>query len=771
MASCDAAERGTFSPLPDPAGAMSTEIRLSREMRLLDITMIGVGAMIGAGIFVLTGIAAGVAGPALLLVFLLNGVVALLTAMTYAELGSAFHDAGGGYLWVKSSLPDPNGFLSGWMSWFAHAVACSVYALGFGAYFRLVLEAVGVPPFHWGFMTLEKWLAVATTLTFAIVNYRGASETGKAGNVVTVGKVAVILAFIAAGLVVMAGREEQEWKTAFQPFLERGWGGVFAAMGLTFIAFEGYEIIAQTSEEVEAPKRNVPRAIFLSLLIVIPIYLLVALVAIGAVAPPRGQSAVSFLAEEKEIALVRAADQFIRGGGIVILIGGLLSTISALNATIYSSSRVAFAMARDANLPAPLRRVHPTRATPHVAVAVSAVIVMGMAVLLPIEDVAAATDVMFLLLFAQVNVAVIRLRKLRPDLDRGFRVPLMPLVPIVAIATTLFLAVYLFTHYPLGWVAVAAWLLIGAGVYYGYARRHEIAHEEREKWIERIERKEYRVLAAVSSPRTMPSLLEAAIAIAQGHDSEIVVLTVAEVPEGESLMAGRRLVQELEPLLDEAREYVVSRGVPARAVLKLARRVSHGVIQTAREEECNFLLMGRPVTGSLLERLVASIVERVLQDAPCQVGVVYGVLAPQRIGGVVVPVTAGPNPRLAASLAPAFAQRFGAPLRALTVVPGGASETDARRLEAEARETLEASAGGAPLTVVRARDAVQGLTNAVRRDELVIVGAPRTDPVATLLGGTVPGALAARGTNPMVVVRDLTPARVRRFERFFLERR
>ena len=123
---------------------MSTEVRLSRELKLLDITMIGVGAMIGAGIFVLTGIAAGVAGPALLIAFFLNGLVALLTAMAYAELGSAFHDAGGGYLWVKTSLPDPNGFLSGWMSWFAHAVACSLYALGFGAYFRLLLETAGV---------------------------------------------------------------------------------------------------------------------------------------------------------------------------------------------------------------------------------------------------------------------------------------------------------------------------------------------------------------------------------------------------------------------------------------------------------------------------------------------------------------------------------------------------------------------------------------------------------------------------------------------------
>ncbi|MFH2076117.1 MAG: APC family permease [Pseudomonadota bacterium] len=130
-----------------------TEVRLSREMGLMDATMIGVGAMIGAGIFVLIGIAAGVAGPALILVFALNGLVALLTAMSYAELGSCFHNAGGGYLWVKEGLPKWNGFLSGWMDWFAHAVACSLYALGFGAYFgtscmRSVLRSRTGDSFH-----------------------------------------------------------------------------------------------------------------------------------------------------------------------------------------------------------------------------------------------------------------------------------------------------------------------------------------------------------------------------------------------------------------------------------------------------------------------------------------------------------------------------------------------------------------------------------------------------------------------------------------------
>jgi len=744
---------------------MALEVRLSRELRLIDITMIGVGAMIGAGIFVLTGIAAGVAGPALVLVFALNGVVALLTAMAYAELGSAFHDAGGGYLWVKTSLPDPNGFLSGWMSWFAHAVACSLYALGFGAYFRLVLEAAGVPPFHWGFMTLEKWLAVLTCALFSYINVRGASETGKAGNLVTVGKIVIIGAFVAAGLVTMA--VHGGWQVPFHPFFPAGWTGVFAAMGLTFIAFEGYEIIAQTSEEVEDPKRNVPRAVFLSLLIVVPIYLLVALVAIAAVTPPAGIAVTAYLGQQKEVALVTAASQFVAGGGVVLLVGGLLSTLSALNATIYSSSRVAFAMARDANLPRALARVHPRLATPHVAVISSAVLIIGMAVALPIEEVAAAADIMFLLLFVQVNVAVIRLRKTRADLDRGFRVPWMPFVPLAAIGTMLFLAVFLFQHYPSAWFAAAGWIVAGVGLYYGYSRRHEAAFVERTRWMERLERKEYTVLVALSSPKSMRSLMEAAVAVAIRHKGELVVLTVAEVPEGETLMAGRRLVRELEPLLDEAVQFAKDQGVEARPVVKIARRVSHGIVETAREERCNFLIIGQPTPESIFERLVASIVERVLQGAPCQVGIVFGKIDPARIRNVLVPVTGGSNVTLAAALAPAFAARFGAETRAITVVPRSASAQETDRVSAEARAVLEAAGLSADLKLQRHQDVAQGITRSVGRGGLVVLGAPSAGPVAGLFGETVPGRIARGARNPLIVVRDVEPQRPGRFERLF----
>jgi nucleotide-binding universal stress UspA family protein len=199
--------------------------------------------------------------------------------------------------------------------------------------------------------------------------------------------------------------------------------------------------------------------------------------------------------------------------------------------------------------------------------------------------------------------------------------------------------------------------------------------------------------------------------------------------------------------------------------------VSYGILQTVREEECNFLLLGRPVTSSLLERLVGSIVERVLQDAPCRVGIVYGSLAEDGVRGVVVPVTYGANPRLAAELAPAFAERFDVPLRAVTVVPLDLAPEDADRRVAEIREILAASERPPTLTVVSAGDVAQGLAAAVETRELVVIGAPSTDPVAALLGQTVPGALAALGRNPMIVVRDIAAQRARRFERFFLSRR
>jgi nucleotide-binding universal stress UspA family protein len=268
----------------------------------------------------------------------------------------------------------------------------------------------------------------------------------------------------------------------------------------------------------------------------------------------------------------------------------------------------------------------------------------------------------------------------------------------------------------------------------------------------------------------MPSLMEAALAIAQRHHGEVVVMSVAEVPEGETLLAGRGPARALEPLLQRAARYAADRGVTAYPVVKISRRVSRAIVETASEEECNFLILGRAVADSLIERLVESIVERVLRDAPCQVGIVYGTIDPAAIKGVVVPVTRGSNPRLAAELAPAFAQRFAVPTRAVTVVPTELTNHEADQLVSEARETLAAAGMKQDLTVLRRREVAFGLTYAVQLGELVVIGAPSTGPVAALLGETVPTAIARRGRYPVIVVRDVEQKRARRFERIFFGR-
>ena len=146
------------------------EVTLSRTLGLLDITMIGVGAMIGAGIFVLTGIAAGHAGPALTIAFLLNGIVTTFTALSYAELGSSFPEAGGGYLWVKQGMSGTQGFLAGWMSWFAHAVACSLYGLGFGRFAVELWHLAGLPTFGLSQTVMTLIFMIFIVALFSLIN-------------------------------------------------------------------------------------------------------------------------------------------------------------------------------------------------------------------------------------------------------------------------------------------------------------------------------------------------------------------------------------------------------------------------------------------------------------------------------------------------------------------------------------------------------------------------------------------------------------------------
>jgi amino acid transporter len=426
---------------------------------LLDATMVGIGAMIGAGIFVLTGLAATTSGPAAILVFALNGGVTTFTALSYAELAAAIPRNGGGYAYVREVFSAPVSFVMGWTRWFTYMIAGALYALGFGAnfeeFFHLYEIALPGSPVIW---------ALVAVVVFVTLNALSTEASGSAETIITLVKVAILAVFVAFGLsIVDLGQ--------FEPLFPRDDGvlSVLPAMGLTFIAFQGYDLIATVTEEVENPQQNIPRAILLSVLVTVVVYLLVVFVAIGTL----GADA---LGAAGETAIARAAEDFmptfpvIGTGASLIAFGAVFSTISALNAVVIGSSRVAFAMGRERQLPDRLGHLHYRYGTPFVAIVASAVVMLIAVVVVPIRLVGNLASLFSLLGFVVVNLSVIRLRRQQPDLRRPFEIPYYPVPPILGIVLNLLLGFFIS---PQTWLVAIAWLAIGVGVYWLLSRRRE----------------------------------------------------------------------------------------------------------------------------------------------------------------------------------------------------------------------------------------------------------------------------------------------------------
>lgn len=719
--------------------------------------MIGVGAMIGAGIFVLTGLAAGAAGPALVLAFFLNGIVATLTAMAYAELGSAFPEAGGGYLWVKEALGGTQGFLGGWMSWFAHAVAGSLYALAFGSFATEFYELVGLPTFGLGTEGLKVIFTTLIIVAFTYLNYRGASETGTVGNIVTVTKVIILGLFCGFGLYAMFQHPEG-WTNRFtEGFLPEGFSGVLVAMGLTFIAFEGYEIIAQSGEEIKNPKRNLPRATFISIGVVVLIYIVVAFVAIGAITAPEGMRTYQFLGEKGETAIIEAASQVMPYGAVILLISALASTMSALIATTYSSSRVSFAMGRDHNLPKLFSHIHPVRHTPFWAVIISGILILTMALALPIHDVAAAADLMFLFLFIQVNVSAMRLRLRRPDLDRGFITPFFPVIPILAIIAMTALAIFLFTFSPIGWYVAAAWIVVGMLFYWGYFSRVEKMVKPREILLEEVlVSKDYSVLVPVATKGQSRILGQIGAILAKTHDGEVLALNIARVPPQLELAEGREFLKEGRPALEAVIEEAKQWDVPVHTMIRLGRDVGKAIRKTVEENASNLIVLGWPGYTNTSGRAFGSVIDSIVDNPPTDIAVVR-YRKYRELTSILVPVAGGPNSRRAVQMAVAMAlQSKNGPVKVtvLRIIRQGSSEADRVRAQQDLAHSVE---GALPyelnLKVVEGDDVVDTIIKTSADYDLIIIGATNEPTFRTLLIGNIPEQVAIKAKVTTIMVK------------------
>jgi len=743
--------------------AQPVHVAFSRDLGLFDASMIGIGAMVGAGIFVLTGIAAGEAGPAALLAFGLNGVVTMLTALSYAELASAYPEAGGGYSFIKKAFPGPVGFASGWMLWFSYIVACALYALGFGSYFwefvatylpsasTAVVGAIG----HQSAVVL---MTAVISVLFIALNAAGTAVTGKAENIMTVAKILILGVFVLFGLKAILAAPAQSL-TQFHPFFPTGMTSVVLAMGLTFIAFEGYDLIATVAEEIKSPEKTIPRATFISLGVAITIYLLILFVCIGAIRPEDGTASWQFLGRYQETAIVKAARAFMPAFGVALIIfGGLLSTTSALNATILASSRVAFSMSRDRMLPAVISRIHPLRRTPQMAIYVTGVVVLAMAVAFPIQVVGSAASLMFLLTFVLVNISLIALRRKAPGTPSSFHVPFYPYTPIAAIILNLFLAVYQFQFDPRSWFITAVWISIGLFIYFVFFGK--AAQEEAPKVLDvtepagAVSGASFRILIPLHNPDHVTPLIDIAAPIARAHGGEIIALAVVDVPRSLPIHEGMRFIHHKQPLLRAATAYGHKIGVPVRTTMRIAHRVSDGIIRAAEKQKASLIVMGWKGFTSTRDRILGEVSDQVLNYAPCDL-ITVKLSGPARFERILMPTAGGPHAGLAAEFVGYLQKETGAGVTVVNVVPPG---SDAATREA-AHHWIDRTLADSPLEgkvdrlVIESNRVASGLVKAATDFDLLVLGASREGLFSSVVVGDIPEKVARYSRGPVMIVK------------------
>jgi len=741
------------------------EVRFRRDLRLLDVVMIGLGPTIGTTIFLLPGPGVVIAGPALLLVLVLTAGITLFTAMAYVELSSTHPETGGGYLWIKEATNEPVGFLGGWMSWFGHCIVCAFYVFSFGFGVVWFGESHGLLG-GWtpGAMDLlARALSLVVLGAFLFVNYRGTRTTGRSSSTVTIVLLGIVGAFIAFGL--LAGTRSNP--APFENFF-LGTGPADAAktvllgMGFTFIIFEGYEIIAQTAEETRDPARTIARATWITLGIATTIFFLVVLSALlsdwSAIEPLVGDTsrigdpaAVRWIADT-------AAHTFPALGLEVIVVGVILGSLAAVNSMVFSSSRVSFAMGRDRSMPRIFGTLHPRNRTPHVAIVSSGLVIGLMVAFLPIDHIAASADIMFLVLFALVNASLIVLRRRAPSRTSGFRTPLFPVIPLLGVGMNGLLAALLFLLFPAAWFLGIGWIVLGFGIHYLWAKRERIVEVARA--VEAalpIPEAKYQILVPMEDVEDTAVVRFAAL-VARVEGGAVTLLNVVEVPPALPVDAIDSLyLLEVRMGLGRAVRAARDAGVDARSKVVVSRRVFDAILDSAKEGETDLLVVGWKGAwrGG---RILGSNIDKLVQNAPCDVVVFKSAGMKDRPERILVFNAPEWHVSYATGYAILLAKQHEASILIYT-----AATTDAE-LEKEkvysARLAQMCRTHGVPYEekFAKVRSIVDAVAEEAKGYDLLAVGATEEWERLENAFGSVPDQIARRAPCPVLMVRKVRKA-------------
>jgi len=436
---------------------------LRRSMGLTQLTMLSVGATLGTGIFVVLGEAVPQAGPAVVVSFVLAGITALFSALSYAELAGMIPGSGSSYSYTYATLGELVAWVCGWCLVLEYGVSVAAVAAGWGQYVNELLEltvgwalpaSLAAPPGAGGMLNLPAAVIVVLAM---VVLLRGARESAGANAVMVAVKVAALVMFCAVALTAFRAGN-------FKPLFPLGMAGMSAGAASLFFSYIGFDAASTAGEEAKNPKRDLPRAIIISLALITALYCAVALAAVGAMPWRQFEGTEATLSA----ILVRAA-----GGGslwpVLLSVGAVVATTSVVLTVQYGQTRILFSMSRDGLVPPLFSRVHARTGVPRANTVMVSAFIMVLAALVPLGALADATSIGTLFAFALVNLAVLILRRRSPDAPRSFRVPLAPVTTLLGVACCVYVM------YGLGadtWIAFGAWMAVGLLIYGLYGIRH-----------------------------------------------------------------------------------------------------------------------------------------------------------------------------------------------------------------------------------------------------------------------------------------------------------
>ena len=601
---------------------------LERGLGLTSIIAISMGAMIGSGIFILPGLAMAEAGPAVILAFIIAGLLVFPAAISIAELGTAMPEAGGDYVFIERGLGPGAGTIAGLGTWLMLMFKGALALVGGMFYLSVVISIPSVEA-----------VAVIIGTILIIVNIIGVKQTGGLQIVMVIVMVIILALFVSSSLLNVE-------KTHFQPFFDGGMSGLISATLMILISYGGVTKVAAVAEEIDNPGRNLPLGLLISLIVTTILYALIVFVLVGLV---DGETLSG-----SNIPMVDAVEPYFGYFGILlIVIAAMLALISTANAGILTASRYPFALSRDKLIPQFIAHVSKKFHTPVTAILITGGAMLLIILLLPVEEIAKTAGSFQIVVYILVNIALIAFRVQNPAWYKPeFKSPAYPWIQIFGIVSGIIVLTQMDTLPLIGGIGI---LILGGAWYYFYGRKRV----EREGIIGKAivdkmeaERKDkpYRIIVPIANPETHRKVIRIAAASAAAHKhAEIIAVNVIVLPDqtalSQAVVYEKERIERHQNLMDEIEEAASDLNIGIKTRVVIGRNVSDVVLSLIKNEVADEVILGWKGKIKKREYILGSIIDPIVKKAPCKVTLVKQ--RQDKIGNVAVFVGTGPHAKAA----------------------------------------------------------------------------------------------------------------------------